>query len=204
MELDQIIKERKSIRKFKNLDVPWYLISECLDAAHHAPSSGNVQNWRFIVVRNKETREKLGKICDEQYWVIRSPVLIIVCSELSKIRKFFGVRGEALYAVQNCAAAIQNLVLKAHELGLGTVWIGAFDELKLKELLKIDSEIRPQAIIALGYPETFAEKPKREPLENFVSFEKYGQREDKERSKLIPVADNLSKGIHKMLVKHRR
>ena len=193
MELSQAIKDRRSVRKFKNLEVPWYIVSECLEAAIQAPSAGNAQNWRFIVVKDKEKKEKIIKNCEEQYWLLKAPVLIIVCSELTKIRKFLGVRGEALYSVQNCATAIQNLLLKATELGLGSAWIGAFDEIKIKEILSISDDIRPQAIIALGYGEEFEEKTKREPLENVVYFEKYGERVDRERGKLTPVADVLKR-----------
>ena len=201
MELDQVIKERKSVRKFKNLQVPWYLITECLDAATQAPSSGNVQNWRFIVIRNKESIAKISKMCDEQHWLLKAPVLIVVASDTTKISKLYGVRGEALYAVQNCASAIQNMLLKSHELGLGSVWIGAFDEISLKEFLNISPEVRPQAILALGYPDTYDHKPKRDPLEAVVSFEKYGQKEDKERGKLIPISDTLKKSLHKLISK---
>ena len=204
MELDQAIKERKSVRRFKKLDVPWYLISESLDAAIQAPSSGNVQNWRFIVIRNKDTIEKISKICHEQHWLLKAPVLIVVCSETVKIRRLFGVRGEALYAVQNCASAIQNMILKAHELGLGTTWIGAFEEDKLKEILDISREVRPQAVFAMGYPDEYDEKPRREPLENVVSFEKYGQKEDKERNKIIPAGDVLARGFGKVIEKHKK
>ena len=193
MELDQAIKERRSVRRFKKLDVPWYLVSECLDAAIQAPSSGNVQNWRFVVVKDKIKREMITKACDEQYWLLNAPILIVVCADLSKIRKLFGVRGEALYAVQNCAAAMTNMMLKATELGLGSVWIGDFDEIKIKELLEIDDDGRPQAVIALGYGEDFEPKSKREPLDNFVYFDRYWGKEDKERAKLTPVADVLKK-----------
>ncbi len=191
MELDQTIKERRSVRKFKKLAVPWFITAECLDAAIHAPSSGNVQNWRFVVVQ--KNREKVIKACEEQYWLLDAPVLIVVVSDLNKIRKLFGVRGEALYAVQNCAAAIENLLLKAAELGLGGTWIGSFDENKVMEILKIEGDARPQAIIALGYGDDFEKKSSREPLDNFVYFEEWEKREDKERGKITPVADILRK-----------
>ena len=87
--------------------------------------------------------------------MVNAPILIVVVSELDKIRRLFGVRGEALYAVQNCAAAIENLLLKSTELGLGGIWIGSFDEDKIREILKISGDARPQAIIALGYGEDF-------------------------------------------------
>ncbi len=197
MELDQVIKERRSVRRFKKLDVPWYLISECLDAANYAPSSGNVQNWRFVVVKEKGIKEGVVKACEEQYWMMNAPVLIVICSDMVKIGRLFGVRGEALYSVQNCAAAIENLLLKAYELGLGGAWIGAFDEMKLKEILSISDEARPQAIIALGFGDDFEEKPKRELLENVTFFEKYGQRMDKSRN-VTPVVDLIKRNLNKI------
>ena len=193
MELDKVIKERYSVRRFKKLEIPWYIVSECLEAATYAPSSGNVQNWHFIVIKEKENREKIVKLCEEQYWMLNAPVLIIVCNVLTKVRRLFDVRGEALYAVQNCAAAIENLLLKAYELGLGSTWIGAFNETELKEMLNIPGDIRPQAIIALGYGQDF-EKTTREPLDNFVSFEEYGKREDKSRN-TFPISETLKKNI---------
>ena len=193
MELDQVIKERRSVRKFKKLDVPWYIVSECLAAAIESPSSGNVQNWRFVVVKDREKRERVIKSCGEQYWAINAPIIIVVVSELEKLRRLFGVRGEALYSVQNCAAAIENLLLKATELNLGATWIGAFDEMKIIEILEIKGDARPQAVIALGYGEDFDTKAKREPLDNFVYFDKWEHREDKERKKFTPVADTLKR-----------
>ncbi len=204
MELDKVLKERKSVRKFKKLDIPWYLVAECLEAAIEAPSSGNVQNWRFIVVRNPENKEQVIKACEEQYWMLHAPVIIVVCSELEKIRRLFGIRGEALYAVQNCAAAIENLILKAHELGLGSTWIGAFDEMKLRESVNLDPELRPQAVIALGYSGEVEEKSKREPLDNVISFEKFGQRFDTTRG-VYPLTDKAGKHIKNFIdkVKHQ-
>ncbi|HLC58708.1 MAG TPA: nitroreductase family protein [Candidatus Nanoarchaeia archaeon] len=195
MELDKVIKERISVRKYKKLEVPWYLVAECLDAATYAPSSGNVQNWRFVVVKDKTKREIVLKYCQEQYWALNAPVLIVVCSELDKIGKLFGVRGEALYAVQNCAAAIENLLLKAHEVGLGGVWIGDFDEMQLKDLLGISPEVRPQAVIALGFSDENEKKANRDPLDNVVYFEKYGEREDKGRKTIAPIIENLKKSF---------
>ncbi len=196
MELDKAIKDRKSVRRFKKLEVPWYLIADCLESATYAPSSGNVQNWHFIVVRDKNNREKIAKACEEQYWILNAPVLIVVCSELSKVKRLFEVRGEALYAIQNCAAAIQNLLLKAYELGLGSTWIGAFDENLIRDVLKIEGDVRPQAVIALGYGEDF-ETTTRHPLENFVSFEEFGKRKDKTLDK-FPLSNTLKFHLEKM------
>ncbi|MBS3168625.1 nitroreductase family protein [Candidatus Woesearchaeota archaeon] len=204
MELDQVLKEVRSVRKFKKLDVPWYLVSECLDAATYAPNAGNTQNWRFIVVRDLSKREAIVKACEDQKWLLNAPVLIVVCSDVDKISKMFGVRGEALYAVQNCAAAIQNMLLKAYELGLGSVWIGAFDEIIIKQILEIKPEVRPQAIIALGFSDDHEKKPKREELNNVVFFEKYGDKEDKKRRKFLPIKDILKEKLNKLVVEKKK
>ncbi len=197
MELDKAIKERKTIRKFKKLDVPWYFVAQCLDSAIYAPNSGNIQNWHFIIVRAKEKKEKLVKLCEGQDWALNAPVLIVVCAELSKIRRMYDVRGEALYSVQNCAAAIQNLLLTAYALGLGTAWIGAFDEQGIKELLNIPADVRPQAIIPLGYSDDKSEKPVRQPLDNVVSFEEYGKRKDKSLD-TFPLSGSLKRSLEKL------
>ena len=94
MELDKAIKGRRTIRKFAVKDVSWLLIAEILDAGRMAPSSGNLQNWYFIVVRNKEAKEKVIKNCDSyNNWAIKAPVLIVVCADLEKAKRMFGSRG---------------------------------------------------------------------------------------------------------------
>ena len=100
-------------------------------------------------------------------------VLIVICAEPEKAERYYGVRGERLYTVQNCAAAIQNMLLEAHSLGLGASWIGAFEEEKVKEICNIPEEIRPQAIVALGYPRDVPNKPPKYPLEAVVYFHKW-------------------------------
>ena len=197
MELDKVIHERRSARKFKNKSVSWHLVAACLEAGIRAPSSGNVQNWRFIVIRDKDMIKKISQTTDEQEWIVKAPVLIVVCSYLKKIRRMFGVRGEALYAIQNCAAASENILLKAQDLGLNSSWVGGFDEDKLKILLEIEDDSRPQSIIALGYSEDLEERAKRETMNNLIFFEKYGEREDKTRGKIIPLVDVLKSKFKK-------
>lgn len=196
MELDSVIKGRVSIRQFKNLEVPWQFLAECLDAARYAPSSGNIQNSRFIVVK-ENVNNFIKEVSPENEWAVNAPVLVVVCSEMAKIRRMFSVRGEALYSVQNCACAIQNMLLKAYELGLGSCWIGDFNETKVNELLNISGDTRPQAIIAIGYPD---EKPEvdKEPLDNLVFFESYGNRTEKSRS-FSTFSNLVKKGIQKTM-----
>ena len=106
----------------------------------------------------------------DQYEIVNAGVLIVVCAEPEKVERYYGLRGERLYSAQNCAAAIQNMLLEAESLGLGTRWIGGFDEEALKTMFKIPPDVRPQAIIAIGYPKEVPPKPPKYPLETVVYF----------------------------------
>ena len=171
-----LIKERRNIKYFLPKFVSWEKISRVLDAGRHAPSCGNIQNWKFIVILEPEQRQQVAEACFEQYEIIQAGALIIVCAEPEKGERYYGLRGERLYTVQNCAAAIQNMLLEAHSLGLGTRWICGFDEEAVKSMLKIPAEIRPQAIIALGYAKEVPPKPPKYPMESLVYFHRWRNR----------------------------
>lgn len=176
MDILELIKTRRNIKEFIPKFVDWDKISKILDAGRHAPSSGNIQNWKFIVVIENELKKQIAEAALQQYDLINAGVLIIICGEPEKAERYYGLRGERLYTIQNCAAAIQNMLLEAHALGLGARWIGAFEEEMVKQLLSIPEEIRPQAIIAVGYPKTIPPKPPKMPLESLVFFNKWRNR----------------------------
>lgn len=176
MDIDKCIRERRSTRAFLKKDVSIEQVSEILDAARYAPSSGNLQNWSFIIVKDKANKEKIAKACAKQFFLNEASVLIIVCSNLEKIKDVYGNRGEALYSIQNCAAAIQNMLLKAHDIKLASCWVSAFDEEKIKRAFKIEDDARPQAVIAIGHAEDYEKEARRFPLKSMVFFEEYNQK----------------------------
>ena len=170
MDILDIIKTRRNVKEFLPKFVDWDKISRILEAGRHAPSSGNLQNWRFIVAIDPALKQRLAEAALQQYEIINAGVLIVVCGDPEKAERYYGLRGERLYTVQNCACAIQNMLLEAHSLGLATRWIGAFEEEMVKRDLKIPEEVRPQAIIAVGYPKEIPQKPPKLPLETLVYF----------------------------------
>ncbi len=174
MELSEAIRSRRSIRSYHAKPIEGGKIERILEAARWAPSAGNLQSVEYIVVKNPETRELLSKAALGQEQITEAPVSIVVCCNFSKI-SHYGQRGRDLYSLQESGACIENLMLAAHALGLGTCWIGAFDENKVRESLKIRDETRPVAIITLGYP---AEKPRssRKDAGHSVFREGYGKR----------------------------
>lgn len=195
MEVEQCIKDRRSVRRYLDKDVEWGLIMECLDAGRHAPSSGNLQNWKFIVVKDAERRGKIVKLCNKQFWAQNAPVLVIVCAELSRAKRMYGSRGEELYSVQNCAAATQNIMLRAYDLGLSSCWVGAFDENAIAKEIELDEKHRVLSVVTLGYGKAYSVL-RRDPLENFVNFERFGNKDRDLRN--LPVSKGITRNVSRV------
>ncbi len=169
MDLLELIKTRRSIRKYLKKEVEREKLLKILEAAIWAPNSGNTQTWRFFVVSNDRVKLSLYRASFYQHHVIEAPIVIVVCFDMREMYSYYGDRGITLYAIQDTAAAIQNMLLMAHYLGLGSCWIGAFDEDLVKKALKLPEYLRVVALITLGYPN---EKPIswRKDLKEVVRF----------------------------------
>jgi len=179
MDTIECIKTRRSIRKFKEDKVPFTLVSEVVNAGRLAPSCGNIQPWKFIVVSDLDKREAISEACLHQSWMAKAPVIIVICSEPVKVEKYYGLRGEKLYNIQNCAAAAENMLIAAHALGLGACWVGAFDEEKIISILSIRDNARPQICIPVGYPDEQPPEHVKFPLEIVFYFNRWrGRIED--------------------------
>src|SRR3989338_8095720 len=170
-----IIKSRRTIKEFVPKFVSWEKISSVLDAGRHAPSCGNLQNWRFLVIFDPGQKQQLAEACYGQYEIAQAWILIVVCSETEKAVHYYGERGK-FYTIQNCAAAIQNMLLEAHSLGLGTRWVGAFEEDQVKSLFGILEDINVQGVVALGYPKEIPAKPPKYPLEPITYYSSWRSR----------------------------
>jgi nitroreductase len=175
MDVFEAIAKRRSIRKYQDKDVDDRLIGVLLWAAAQAPSAGNLQEWRFIVVRDKKTKELLYNAALRQDHIKEAPVLIVVAADLEIQGLKYGKRGELVYALLDCAAAIENMLLAATSIGLATCWISAFDEEDVKNILRLPDFIRPIAIITVGYP---AEEPEKKEVDysRFAFLEFYGRK----------------------------
>jgi len=151
-EVAEIIMGRHSVRAFKPDPVPREVIDLLLAAGTRAPSAGNLQPWFFAVVENRRLREGLARAA-RQNFVSSAPVCLAVCAEPERSARVYGERGRYLYCYQDTAAAIQNILLTAAGLRLGSCWVGAFDEREVRRLLALPERLRPVALVPLGYPE---------------------------------------------------
>ncbi len=174
METLEAISTRRSIRRFRDRPVEWYLIGKILYAGHQAPTAGNLQDYRFMVVTNPDLKAKVAEAALEQNWIEEAPVIIVVFAEFIKAKRFYGIRGERLYTIQDSAAAVENMLLAAHDLGLGACWVGAFEEDRLCTELGIPDYARPQAIIPIGWPYEDVPAPPKYKLQDMVFFNRWG------------------------------
>lgn len=147
-----------------------------MEAGKAAPSAGNLQDYRFVVITSKGIRREIAEACLQQYWMETAPVHIIICAVSDQTKKFYGIRGERLYAIQSCAAAMQNMLLTAHNYGLSGCWIGAFEENMIKRAAGIPDSARPQGILTLGYADEKVPTPAHYKLTDIVYLEKYGNK----------------------------
>jgi nitroreductase len=181
VELQEAIRNRRSIRKYLNKDIPENVLSEILEAGICAPFA--FQRWLLICVRDRENKEAMLKDFYDQkrnLHVLNAPVNIVVCCDLrnenwpESANKDHGKDDfKLVFGIQETAAMIQNMLLTAHEYGLGTCWNGSFNEKRVASVLNIPEGIRPIAIVSLGYP---GEKPavrKRRSLNQIVYKERF-------------------------------
>jgi len=171
MELYEAIYGRKSVRSFdETKDVPLNTVNKLLEAACQAPSAGFIEPWRFFVVRSNECKNMLVNAAYGQSFIAKAPVVIVVCADIKVSSKGYGMRGSGLYAIQDTSAATENLLLAAYSEGLGTCWVGAFDEVRVAQALSLPDDLRPLAMVPLGYPDSKRQKPKRKSISEVTKY----------------------------------
>lgn len=169
MNVFEAISKRRSIRKYKDIEVEDEKLQNILEVARIAPSAANRQEWKFIVVKDKESREKLAEAANGQQFVAEAPVTIVACStESERVMPC----GQYAYTV-DISIAVAFMILEATELGLGTCWLGAYDEEKVRNILSIPERIRVPAMFTLGYADESPHQRPRKHLSEIVSSEKY-------------------------------
>jgi nitroreductase len=159
-DIIECMKDTHAVRQFRAEDIDDGVIADILEAACYAPSAGNLQPWYFFVVKNRKVRERLAEVSFEQSQLVDAPVAIVIMADPSRSNERYGERGAQLYCLQDTAAAAENILLAASSLGLGTCWIGAFDERKVQEIVEAPPRLRAVAIICLGYSDEQIVMPK--------------------------------------------
>lgn len=168
------IYSRRSRKEFTDKPIEFEKIAEILNAGHHAPSAGNLQNWRFIVVTDKTKLKNFPDYCQGQEYT-NCPLAIVVCSDDTDSKKHFESKSSS-YNSQNCAAAMQNMLLAANNYAIGSVWIGAFNEKSIKQELSIPETIVVEGILCLGYSNEVPQNKRMQELRKVVFFNEWDKR----------------------------
>lgn len=169
MDVMEAINRRRSIRSYKNQPVEDSKLTLILESARLAPSASNRQEWRFVVVQDKKRRQMLSEAAKGQKFVEEAPVVIACCAETDN---HLMSCGQLCYPI-DVAIAVTNMTLKAVEEGLGTCWVGAFYEDKVKEALGIPGHIRVVELLALGYPGSVPGEKIRKRTDEIVMYEQW-------------------------------
>jgi len=176
METLECIESRRSIKKYLDIPIEFEKVGNIINAGRFAPSSGNLQDWKFILVTEKELRQQLAEACTQQYWMEAAPIHIVVCSKPAETERMYGERGQTVFSIQNCAAAAQNMLLAAHDQGLGACWVGAFSEHHIRRILSIPEKIRPMMVLTFGYADEEPSSPHKYTVDNITYIERWGNR----------------------------
>ncbi len=173
MDIFQVIRDRRSIRKYKDIPVEREKIDQVLDAARLAPSWKNLQCWRFLVLTAPEKKEALlsafGEDNPGKKAFLQAPVAIVVCADPSESDLNHGIE----YFVADVAIAFEHICLAAHALGLGTCWMGMFDEADMKVKLGIPDTVRVVGVTPLGYPDQEPKPRPRKELSEIAFFDQW-------------------------------
>jgi len=164
----ELISTRHSVRSFQDSSISEDEINFILDASIKGPSAGNLQSYQIIVTFSKSKKEKLAEAAHDQQYIHEAPFVMIFCADPKKTRVEYGVRGEELFCIQDATIACAYSQLAAHSLGLSSVWIGSFDEKKISEVLNLQKDIKPVAILPIGFANESPEVTPRKPLEEVV------------------------------------
>lgn len=185
MTVLETVKSRRSVREFTTDPIPQDIVTDLIEALRWAPSAGNLQSRKFYLVFNERVRRRLSgaagrrDLSGRMKKVVKTvlgrdalsgaPLVVVACLDRG-IAARYGDRGERLYAIQDVAASLMNMMLVAHEHGLGTVWIGSFDEKMVTESMDLQEHLRPVALVPVGYPARIPLAPQRLPCEQVVEY----------------------------------
>jgi FMN reductase [NAD(P)H] len=192
MNLYDLLMKRRSVRIFKDQEIPDSTIEQLLDVANNAPSGGNIQPLSIILVRSLEGRKKLAELAGGQPWVSQAPLSIIFCLDFYRVKKWAEMcqtdfRGEGavnhfLIAYADLMVAAQSVVILAESLGLGSVYIGSIQHEmdETRNFFEIPEYVLPMMVLSIGYPRSIPQNIPKLKKDVIVHHERYRKPEEGE------------------------
>jgi nitroreductase len=171
MDFREVIETRFSVRSFQSTPVGDAALQGILEAANNAPSAGNLQAYEIVVIRDAERKKQLAQASLEQWFIAQVPVVVVFLANPDRNRSKYGSRGAELYSLQDTTIACAYAQLAATAAGLGTCWIGAFDEDAVRRVVFAPAAWRPVAILPIGIPAEAAGARERRVLNDLIHQE---------------------------------
>lgn len=166
----ETVRHRHSVRRYLNEPVEQEKLHAILEMACAAPSAGDLQAYQILVVQDPATRQHLSASAANQGFIAEAPVCLVFCSDNARSGEKYGERGATLYALQDTTIAAAYAQLAVVAAGLGSTWVGSFDETKVAELLALQSGLQPIAMLSVGYPAELPEPTRRRHLKDVVKY----------------------------------
>ncbi|MCS7230341.1 MAG: nitroreductase family protein [Candidatus Kryptonium sp.] len=168
MDFFEVLRKRRSVRKFKDEPISEDKLKLIYEAINSAPSAGNLQAYEVFVVKDKDKLKQLADASLSQEFIAQAPIALVFCANPARSRWRYGSRGEKLYSLQDATIACAYAQLSATALGLGSVWIGAFDEDEVRKIISIGKNLIPIAILPIGYPDEVPEPTPRRKIGDLI------------------------------------
>ncbi|MGE0082538.1 MAG: nitroreductase family protein [Thiohalomonadaceae bacterium] len=167
----ETVRHRHSIRQYlAGRPVEPQQLHAILEMACAAPSAGDLQSYRIVVVKDEATRAALARAADSQSFISEAPVCLVFCADTERAEVRFGERGRSLYAVQDATIAAAYAQLAVVAAGLGSTWVGYFDKTEIARLLNLPVGMEPVALLSVGYPAELPQPSPRRPLNDVVDY----------------------------------
>jgi nitroreductase len=167
----ETVHRRHSIRRYhSDMPVEQEKLHAILETACAAPSAGDLQAYRIVVVTDQKTRDELRKTASDQAFLSEAPVCLVFCCDRQRSEQEFGERGRSLYAIQDATIAAAYAQLAIVAAGMGSTWVGYFDDQGVRSTLSLDKNLEPVAILSLGYPAELPEPTARRRLDEVVQY----------------------------------
>ncbi len=170
MDFFETVKNRQSVRAYKNKEIEQEKLDKILETVIRAPSAGNRQAYKIVIIRDETRKKKLVEIAMDQQFIAEASVCLVFFADPQHSARKYGKRGAELYCIQDATIAAAYAQLAASAQGLGSAWIGSFDAEALKEMANA-KDLMPVAIIPVGYPDEQPETTARRKVEETVKEE---------------------------------
>jgi nitroreductase len=168
VQFEEVVSSRQSIRQYHDRPVSDDQLAAILAAVRSAPSAGNLQAYDVYVVRSHAARTEISHASHDQEFIVQAPLALVFCAVPSRSATRYRARGETLYSVQDATIACTLAMLAAVDQGLASVWVGAFDEERVRVIIGAPSEHRPVAILPIGHAAETPQRRARRPLDEIV------------------------------------